>query len=236
MPYEYDNPLANTIHGVLGEHELPEMIAALLKVTVDVIHHTEGREFREKLEAAYIKALTYVSAVEEQAQASTHLFEDADETEKEHLEELFGRIMYRLFIGGDNREPMRPGHEPIVPEQIRAARELLGWSQQRLADKAKLPLEAVVQLEQGKGDALIDALSLVHRALTTAGVEFLSADIEGAGCAASLAASMKGSHVRHWHSLLSPTKCENRLSHLVLRAEPVERWSTMTSGSPGSLS
>ena len=85
MPYEYNNPLAEALHGVLGGHDLPDMLAALLKVTIDVIHHTEGREFREKIETSYIKALTYVSAVEEQAQASARLFEDACAEEKDHL-------------------------------------------------------------------------------------------------------------------------------------------------------
>jgi len=115
-------------------------------------------------------------AVEEQAQASTRLFDDADEIEQEHLEELFGKIKitHRLFVGPDNRGPMRVGHHPILPEQLRAARELLEWAQQQLADKAMVPLIAVVQLEKGKGDVLIDALTAVHRALTTAGVKFLS--------------------------------------------------------------
>jgi len=37
-----------------------------------------------ELEAAYIKALTYVLGRREQAQASTRLFDDADEIEQEH--------------------------------------------------------------------------------------------------------------------------------------------------------
>jgi DNA-binding XRE family transcriptional regulator len=156
-------------------------MGALLSFTVDIIYHTEGREFREKLKPAYIKALTYVSAVEEQAQASTWLFEDADETKKPHLEGLFGKIVHRLFVGADNRKPMMVGHEPILPEQLRAVRELLGWSKQRLADKAMVSLVAVGQLEQGEGNTLFDVLMAVHRTLASAGIEFLRSDIKGPG-------------------------------------------------------
>lgn len=101
MPYELYNPLAGAINRVLQDQELPEAINALLTATVSVLHQTEGREFREKLEAAYIKALVYASAVEERLQASTALFDDASEDEKSHLEELFRKTMARLFVGKD---------------------------------------------------------------------------------------------------------------------------------------
>lgn len=99
MAYELNNALAGKIHRVIDGEELAEVVVALLTVTVNVIHQTEGREFRERLEAAYIKALTYVSAVEEQLQASTSLFEDAGDCEKPHLEEVYRKIMNRLFRG-----------------------------------------------------------------------------------------------------------------------------------------
>jgi len=38
----------------------------------------------------------------------------------------------------------------ITPRQIRAARALLGWSQQKLADKAIVSLNAVTRLERGE--------------------------------------------------------------------------------------
>jgi predicted transcriptional regulator len=40
----------------------------------------------------------------------------------------------------------------ITPRQIRAARALLGWSQQRLADKAIIALNALARLEKGAVD------------------------------------------------------------------------------------
>ncbi len=103
MPYELNNPLAGRIQSVINDQELPEVLVALLTVTVNALHQTEGREFREKLEAAYIKALKYVSAVEEQLQASTSLFEDAGDCEKLHLGEMYRKVMNRLF--GGHHEP-----------------------------------------------------------------------------------------------------------------------------------
>jgi hypothetical protein len=68
MPYEHDNELVEAIHEACSGYELPDILAALVTVTVDNIHLTEHATFRAKLEAAYIKALAYVSAVEEQFQ------------------------------------------------------------------------------------------------------------------------------------------------------------------------
>ena len=41
----------------------------------------------------------------------------------------------------------------ITSRQIRAARALLGWSQQQLADKAIVSLNAVARLEKGMVDS-----------------------------------------------------------------------------------
>lgn len=61
----------------------------------------------------------------------------------------------------------------ISPRQIRAARALLGWSQQDLADKAVLSLNAVKRLENGKVDPRLSTVQAVRTALEGAGVEFL---------------------------------------------------------------
>ena len=69
----------------------------------------------------------------------------------------------------------------ISPRQIRAARALLGWSQQRLADKAIVSVNALARLERGEVDPRLSTLMAVHKALIEAGVEFLSADVKGEG-------------------------------------------------------
>jgi len=69
----------------------------------------------------------------------------------------------------------------ITPRQIRAARALLGWSQQQLADKAIVSLNAVTRMEKGKVDSRLSTVSAVEKALTKAGVEFLPAGERGEG-------------------------------------------------------
>ena len=69
----------------------------------------------------------------------------------------------------------------ITPRQIRAARALLGWSQQQLADKAIVSLNAVTRLEKGKVDSRISTISAIEKTLAKAGVEFLPAGEKGEG-------------------------------------------------------
>jgi predicted transcriptional regulator len=65
--------------------------------------------------------------------------------------------------------------------QIRAARALLGWSQQQLADKAIVSLNAVTRLERDEVDPRLSTITAVQNALTKAGVEFLPAGDKGEG-------------------------------------------------------
>ena len=69
----------------------------------------------------------------------------------------------------------------VTPRQIKAARALLGWSQQELADKAIISLNALTRLESGKVDSRLSTLTAVHKALLRAGVEFISAGDKGEG-------------------------------------------------------
>ena len=64
----------------------------------------------------------------------------------------------------------------ITARQIRAARSLLGWTQQELADKSIVSLNAVARLESGKVDSRVSTLGAIQRALETGGILFLSAD------------------------------------------------------------
>ena len=69
----------------------------------------------------------------------------------------------------------------ITPRQIRAARALLGWSQQQLADKAIVSLNAVTRLEKGKVDSRVSTVTAIEKALAKAGIEFLAAGEKGEG-------------------------------------------------------
>jgi predicted transcriptional regulator len=69
----------------------------------------------------------------------------------------------------------------ITPRQIRAARALLGWSQQQLADKAIVSLNALTRLEKGKVDSRVSTLTAIEKTLTKAGIEFLPVGEKGEG-------------------------------------------------------
>jgi predicted transcriptional regulator len=69
----------------------------------------------------------------------------------------------------------------ITPRQIRAARALLGWSQQQLADKAIVSLNALARLETGNVDSRVSTMLAIQKALIKAGIEFLEADQKGEG-------------------------------------------------------
>src|ERR1700729_1287241 len=64
----------------------------------------------------------------------------------------------------------------VTARQIRAARALLGWSQQTLADKAIVALNAVTRLERGEVDPRMSTMIAVEKAIRKAGIEFISAD------------------------------------------------------------
>lgn len=64
----------------------------------------------------------------------------------------------------------------ISSRQIRAARALLGWSQQQLADKAIVSINALTRLERGEVDPRMSTVEAVETALTKAGIEFIAAD------------------------------------------------------------
>jgi len=69
----------------------------------------------------------------------------------------------------------------ITPWQIRAARALLDWSQQELADQAIISLNAVTRMERGAVDPRTSTTSAVEKALIKGGVEFIAADHKGEG-------------------------------------------------------
>jgi predicted transcriptional regulator len=69
----------------------------------------------------------------------------------------------------------------ISSRQIRAARALLDWSQQQLADKAIVSLNALVRLESGKVDPRVSTLEAIEKTLVKAGIEFIPSGTKGEG-------------------------------------------------------
>ena len=65
-----------------------------------------------------------------------------------------------------------------TPRQIRAARALLGWSQQELADRAVVSVNSVGRIETALEEAELERHAASHfrvmRALRAAGIEFLT--------------------------------------------------------------
>ena len=65
----------------------------------------------------------------------------------------------------------------ITARQSRAARALLGWTQETLADKARISLTALKRLESESGlDVYETTRDQVRRAVEDAGIVFLSTD------------------------------------------------------------
>ena len=65
----------------------------------------------------------------------------------------------------------------ITARQSRAARALLGWTQETLADKARISLTALKRLESESGlDVYETTRDQARRALKGAGIVFLSTD------------------------------------------------------------
>jgi len=69
----------------------------------------------------------------------------------------------------------------ITATQCRAARALLDWSQQELADRARVGIVTVRQLEGGKTQPRRSTLDVIQRALEAAGVEFIDENGGGPG-------------------------------------------------------
>jgi transcriptional regulator with XRE-family HTH domain len=69
----------------------------------------------------------------------------------------------------------------VSSSQCRAARGLLDWSQQELADKAKVGIVTIRQLEAGSHQPRRATLYVVRRCLEEAGVEFIEENGGGVG-------------------------------------------------------
>lgn len=69
----------------------------------------------------------------------------------------------------------------ITPAQSRAARGLLGWNQQTLADRAGVGLMTVHQFEKEGGRSRRATIEVIRQAFQSAGVDFIEANGGGEG-------------------------------------------------------
>jgi transcriptional regulator with XRE-family HTH domain len=67
----------------------------------------------------------------------------------------------------------------LTPEQSRAARGLVGWTQERLAQEARVGLSTVRDFESRRRSPIENNLRAVQRALEAAGVEFTNGNQPG---------------------------------------------------------
>ena len=68
----------------------------------------------------------------------------------------------------------------ITSKQCRAARELLGWTQEDLQKKSKLGRETIGNFERGIGNQTLKTLAEMQKAFEKSGIEFIS-DKDGEG-------------------------------------------------------
>lgn len=73
------------------------------------------------------------------------------------------------------------GQNLITAQQTRAARGLIGWSQQELATAAGVGLSTVRDFEKGRRHPHPNNMAAIQKALESAGVQFIEENGGGAG-------------------------------------------------------
>ena len=105
----------------------------------------------------------------------------------------------------------------MTPHQCRAARALLDWSQEELAEKAGVGLVTVRHLEAGRHEPRRATLDVIRRALEAAAVEFIDENGGGASVRLRKRRPRKGSKGRAngWRMPSAPpsTAAINRSAH-----------------------
>lgn len=69
----------------------------------------------------------------------------------------------------------------LTPAQSRAARGLLNWSQQRLADEARVSRATVAHYETESANVQVNNILALQQVLETAGIEFIEPNGGGPG-------------------------------------------------------
>ena len=74
---------------------------------------------------------------------------------------------------------MTKNASPFRPEQCRAGRALLNWSQEELAKRARVAKQTLADFERGARSPYPRTLADIREALEAAGVEFTNGDAPG---------------------------------------------------------
>lgn len=107
----------------------------------------------------------------------------------------------------------------MMPAQCRAARALINWSQQELADAAGIGVVTIRQFEAGVGSPRNTTTETLMNTLEAAGVEFLAGN--GAGPGVRLKAS--GDSLQQFLAFLKLYE-RNRLRSLARHANPLPQF------------
>jgi transcriptional regulator with XRE-family HTH domain len=104
----------------------------------------------------------------------------------------------------------------ILPEQCRAARALIGWSQDQLAESSRVAKATIANFEAGNRTPYDRTLADVAVALEAAGVEFLPEGESGAGVRLKLAvARLEQRRVSKFDRVVDLTVQYRNVSHKV---------------------
>ena len=89
----------------------------------------------------------------------------------------------------------------VEAAQVRAARALIGWSQEKLAETTGVPVSTINEFETGAPDRIANeaAADKIRAALEAAGAVFLPKD-EGGGIGVRLREALEGEYIG-WNDL-----------------------------------
>lgn len=91
-----------------------------------------------------------------------------------------------------------PAILPLAPEQCRAARALLGWQPQELAERARVTLDWLAEFERGTeatDDLDPGEAARVRRVFEKAGIDFLGPGEPSSGGGAGLRIKQQGGYI-----------------------------------------
>jgi predicted transcriptional regulator len=81
------------------------------------------------------------------------------------------------MVAASKTAPYRP--PMIIPEQIRAARAMLGWRQRDLAAKSGVSAIGIKNIETGQVDPRLSTVAAIERAFAEAGIMFIDENSAG---------------------------------------------------------